>query len=169
MPNHRPEAIANSFLSKPGALGRLTQMQVQKLVYIAHGWMLGLSGFPLADREPEAWDRGPVFPELRERIKLAGSRPLTSLVHENDGNPFAFLAGGTRGEVFSADLTEYEDQIVDHVWNRYGSMGAFRLSDLTHLTGTPWDITYSSGAGRNEPISNELIRDHYQQLAETAA
>ncbi len=165
MPGHRPEAVANAFLRKPGALGRLTQMQIQKLVYIAHGWMLGLSGEPLVDREPEAWERGPVFPDLREHIKNAGSRPLNSLIHENDDNPFAMFAGGNRGAEFNAELTTYEQQIIDHVWGRYGSMGAFRLSDLTHLPNTPWSEVYAGGVGRNDPIPNEIISRHYQELA----
>jgi len=169
MPNFPPEAIANAFLSKSGGVGRLTQMQVQKLVYIAHGWLLGLAGEPLVDREPEAWDRGPVFPGLRERIKLAGSSPLTSLIHENDGNPFVEFAGGNRGAVFTAALTPYEQSVIDHVWSRYGSMNAFRLSDLTHLPSTPWSKVYRDGAGRNETISNELIREHYNELARRAA
>lgn len=73
MPNHRPEAIANEFLRKSGVL---TQMQLQKLAYMTHGWNLAVNGEPLVDREPEAWDRGPVFPDLREHIKAAGSRPI---------------------------------------------------------------------------------------------
>ncbi len=41
--------IANEFLKMNGAMGRLTQMHLQKLVYIAHGWKLALVGEPLAD------------------------------------------------------------------------------------------------------------------------
>ena len=66
MPNHRPEGVANAFLKKSQKDGTIiTQMKLQKLVYIAHGWMLGLSGKPLVNQEPEAWERGPVFPQLR--------------------------------------------------------------------------------------------------------
>jgi uncharacterized phage-associated protein len=169
MPNFAPEAIANAFLSKQGGLGRLTQMQVQKLVYIAHGWMLGLAGQPLVGMEPEAWDRGPVFPTMRDRIKFSGSSPIRSLIHENDGNPFARLGEGNRGSVFEAQMSPYEQSVLDHVWSRYGSFSAFKLSDLTHLPSTPWSQVYKDGVGRNSPISNELIQGHYNELAKRAA
>jgi len=168
MPHHRPEAIANALLDMPGALGRLTQMQVQKLVYIAHGWTLGLSTLPLVDREPEAWDRGPVFPSLRDHIKLSGSKPLQTLIHENDDSPFAFFENKKRGAIIRATLSEYEKKIVDHVWSRYGHMGAFRLSDITHLPNTPWYKVYENGIGRNETIPNESIQAHYRELATVA-
>jgi hypothetical protein len=89
---------------KPGAV----QMQVQKLVYIAHGWMLGLASEPLVDREPEAWERGPVFPSLREHIKLSGSKLIKDLIRENDDNPFAFFGDKNRCDVFAAKLVEDE-------------------------------------------------------------
>ena len=75
MPNHRPEGIANAFLkkAKQSEIG-VTQMKLQKLVYIAHGWTLALSAKPLVNQEPEAWDRGPVFPELRDHVKKLGQQ-----------------------------------------------------------------------------------------------
>jgi uncharacterized phage-associated protein len=169
MPNHRPEAIANAFLGKPKGLGRLTQMQVQKLVYIAHGWMLALANEALVDIEPEAWERGPVFPSLRDHIKLSGSKPIKDLIRENDDNPAAFFSDKKRGDVFVANLTEYEMSVIDHVWSRYGNMGAFRLSDLTHMPMTPWSLTYEDGIGRNDTIPNKMIQSHYRELAAVAS
>lgn len=166
MPNHRPEAIANEFLRRSSGL---TQMQLQKLVYIAHGWNLAVNGDALVDREPEAWDRGPVFPDLREHIKSAGSRPIDGLIHENDDNPFAFFGHEGRGRAFEASLTDRERAVIDQVFNRYGRMGAFRLSDLTHMRNTPWHKTYYGEAGRNARISNDLIREHYLELGRRAS
>jgi uncharacterized phage-associated protein len=169
MPNHRPEAIANAFLVKANGSTNITQMKLQKLVYIAHGWMLGLSGQPLVDREPEAWDRGPVFPDLRSHVKMSGSKPIVDLIRENDDSPFAFLSEVGRGNAILAHLSDYEQQVIDHVWSKYGQMGAFKLSDLTHLPNTPWSKTYENGSGRNSVIDNEMIREHYSKLAQTTS
>ena len=38
-------------------------MQVLKLVYYCHAWMLGLYGRPLIRQPIEAWRYGPVVPE----------------------------------------------------------------------------------------------------------
>ena len=42
----------------------ITTMQLLKLVYIAHGWMLGLYDKPLISDEVEAWQYGPVIPKF---------------------------------------------------------------------------------------------------------
>ena len=163
MPNQRPEAVANEFLKRAADHG-LTQLQLQKLVYISHGWALAYRGMPLTASEPEAWDRGPVYPELRNKINHVGSRSVTSQIHENDGNPFAVLASEKRGDVITGNFDQIETQIIDLVWGRYGHLHGFTLSDLTHEPGTPWYNAYYT-RGRNSAISNEEIQKHYSELA----
>ncbi|MBC6403447.1 MAG: DUF4065 domain-containing protein [Hyphomonadaceae bacterium] len=168
MPGHRPEAIANAFLGMAGGAGRLTQIHIQKLVYIAHGWMLGLSGEPLVNCEPEAWDRGPVFTGLREYIKMAGSSPIKRQIRENDRDPRAFLGYRNPGRVISAHLGDYEEKVMDRVWAKYGRMNAFRLTHLTHLPETPWSKVYNNGWGRNELIPDDVTKEYYKKLAQDA-
>lgn len=164
MPNYRPEAIANRFLDLAGEQG-LTQLQIQKLVYIAHGWNLAVSGEPLTSVEPEAWDRGPVYRDLRNKISHIGSKRLTRKIHENDDNPFAVFASENRGREIVANLNNTEEKIVSLVWNRYGHLHGFTLSDLTHEPDTPWHEVYHS-RGRNAAIPNTVIERHYSDLAE---
>jgi len=62
--------IANAFLS----LARenrtpLSQMQLQKLVYLAHGYNLALNGEPLVEDPVEAWYYGTVFRRLWDALK----------------------------------------------------------------------------------------------------
>jgi len=167
MPRHRPEAVANEFLRHAGKAG-LTQMQIQKLVYIAHGWTLALTGEPLTAIEPEAWDRGPVYPELRDKISHVGSKPLRDTIRENDENPIAALGSAPRGAAIRSEFNSDETTIIDRVWKRYGHLHGFSLSDLTHAQGTPWHKAYSE-RGRNSPIANEDTKGHYVGLAEAIA
>lgn len=56
MPNHQPEAIANEFLRRYPESYYVSQVVLQKLVYIAHGWSLAITGQPLVRQSAEAWD-----------------------------------------------------------------------------------------------------------------
>lgn len=128
----------------------LSPMKLIKLVYIAHGWMLGLYGRPLIVENVEAWRYGPVIPELYREIKKFRSKPV-------------------RAEVFSkldADkFDEYEEGVMDEVLDIYGKRTAIQLSQLTHSKNTPWDQTYNSDS-RSLVISDQLIENYYAQLYE---
>lgn len=124
----------------------LTPMQLIKLVYLCHGWMLGLYGRPLLVDVTEAWRYGPVIPELYRAIKHFRNTPVVgNLVND-------------RGE-FSAE----EKSVMDQVLDIYGRYSGLQLSGLTHAEGTPWSKAYNKG---KEVIPNELIREHFFDLAE---
>ena len=66
----RARAVANEFIHLAKADGRsLTPLQLIKLTYIAHGWMLTLYGRPLIVDEVEAWKYGPVIPDLYQATR----------------------------------------------------------------------------------------------------
>ena len=74
--------VANHFLRLARQQGKsLTPMQLLKLVYIAHGWSLGLYGLPLVRDEIQAWQYGPVIPNLYNRIRNYRSLPILTEVH----------------------------------------------------------------------------------------
>ncbi len=63
--------VANWFIERAAQEGEyLTQLKLQKLVYMAHGWNLALLGKPLISENIEAWKWGPVIryaiPRFRE-------------------------------------------------------------------------------------------------------
>ena len=150
---HDSRTVANRFLALAREKGdTLTPMQVLKLVYIAHGWKLGLAGDSLISDEVQAWQYGPVIPVLYSAMRKykdgAVAEPLKS----------------PEGDV----LDEREANLVSQVFDLYGHMNGPALSRLTHAKGTPWDLTYKEGSFGLR-ISNELIQDHYQRLAHERA
>ncbi len=153
---HSPLAIANEFINRSN--GELTQMQLQKLVYLAHGWMLGATDRPLISEQVEAWQFGPVIRSLYDALKKYGSSSVTKPLKWGDDTPFSL----DQGEVAKEPLRPDEDFIIAMVWEKYGHMPAFKLSALTHEEGTPWSMSYEPQ--KNRPISNETIRDHFRQL-----
>lgn len=127
-----------------------TPMHVLKLVYISHGWTLGLYGRSLINEPAEAWRYGPVVPSVYHRYKSFRGDPITTEPVD-------------RSDAFDDDQRD----VIEQVHEVYGDFTALQLSALTHKPGTPWDITYREyGAG--VIIPNELIRDYYERLAEQA-
>lgn len=60
---------------------RVTNLALQKILYIAHMVHLGRSGARLINAQFEAWDYGPVIPELYHRVKVFGDRPVQNVFY----------------------------------------------------------------------------------------
>ena len=159
------KAVANAFLDIAREHGAtLTPLKLQKLVYIAHGWSLGLTNSPLvADEHPEAWQYGPVFPGLYHEFKEFGKGPISKKATElNFGGPgLAFDV--VEPEVLHDDKLTWS--LLRRVWDQYGKFGGIGLSELTHKAGTPWEQIWSQSRGiKNADIPDSLIQEHYKQL-----
>jgi uncharacterized phage-associated protein len=140
-------------------------MQLQKLVYIAHGWNLAINGKPLTTDAASAWDYGPVYKDLFDALRRYGSSPVTREIRAGDFGIGMFLEGSEAEEVMSAPLVQAERDVIERVYRDYGHFHAFNLSALTHQPGTPWAQVYREGAGRFQPIDNERVRSHFIDLA----
>jgi uncharacterized phage-associated protein len=163
MPDWSP-AIANEFIRLAKAdNAALTQMQLQKLVYIAHGWNLAINGSALTFDNPEAWDYGPVYKELRGALREYGRAPVKREIKNSD---FAIgMFEENLEEEAKANLSEGERQVIYRVYRDYGKYHAFKLSALTHEPGTPWSKVYDDGVGKTQEIPANMIRDHFIELA----
>ena len=158
-------AIANYFLYLAKNSGRqLTNMQLQKLPYIAHGWSLALRNIPLIRDPVEAWRYGPVYPNLYSSLAIYGSGSVMESIRENDSSPGAW-ALDKRGDEVQANLTQDDINLINAVWNNYQDFNAFQLSALTHQPDTPWSRIHNKFGDRST-IPNELIKDHYNNLLE---
>jgi uncharacterized phage-associated protein len=159
-------AIANEFIRRAAAEGKsLTQMQLQKLVYIAHGWNLAINGEPLTYDKPEAWDYGPVYKELRRALRAYGREAVGREIRYCEFVPGSFHDEPEDAAV--ASLSDAERALIDRVYQDYGKFHAFQLSALTHADGTPWTRVYAKGAGKFDDIPADMIRDHFVDLART--
>lgn len=119
-------------------------MQLIKLVYLAHGWMLALYSRPLIDEDIEAWRYGPVIPNLYHAIKHYKSNP----VHEISGQ--------------DEEIDDDALNVITQVYNKYGYLNGIKLSMVTHATNSPWERTWNNN---KTVISNDLITDYYQKLS----
>ena len=125
----------------------VTPMQLIKLVYIAHGYMLGKHGRPLLNESVEAWRYGPVVPSVYHAVKEFHSSPVTRVPHAPKEFPFS----------------EKEKAVMDEVTREYAKHDGIILSSATHQPGTPWYQTWQK-YGKNAPISNDLIERFYSDI-----
>lgn len=149
---HDSRAVANEILLIGQQKGiPMSMMKVLKLVYFAHGWTLGITGNPLCSDPVEAWKYGPVFRNIYQSLSHNGSNDVAHLILDGEGQP-----------IVDYNYTQYENAIIERVIENYGHLSAFRLSDITHEIGSPWDVT-SRSFGNFSTISNELIRTYFSQ------
>lgn len=145
-------AVANEFLGLRNTTVLPAQMQLQKLVYISHGWNLAINHQPLVNERPEAWDNGPVFRSMWNHIKDYGYSSKTCLL------------GSPTGQIYKAALTSDEQKVIQQVWAKYRRFSGYDLSEMTHRPNTPWSKAYFS-RGQNASLSNVEIEQHYRELA----
>jgi uncharacterized phage-associated protein len=160
MPFYSSLPIANEFLRRAKSEGRtLTHMQIQKLVYLAHGWNLAVNGRELIEDDFEAWEFGPVVRKLYDALRPFGKGPVKRLIHWGDDTPFP----SDDGDVAGVDLDLREKAVIDKVWDTYKGFEAFQLSALTHAHGSPWQKAYEPG--HNRVINDTAIWDYFADLA----
>ena len=123
---HPSSKIANRLLDLAEAQGvQLTPMKLINLVYLAHGWMLGLCGRPLIRDEVQAWKHGPVIPALYKDVRTFRSGPVVGRLAVSDNGP----------------LDPDEEDIIRQTFENYARKSAAYLSALTHQSGSPWAQT----------------------------
>lgn len=150
-------AVANRLLDLAEERGmQLTLMQLLKILFFAHGISLGVRGVPLVADRAQAWQYGPVFPRVYRAFSKWGRLPIRDrAINKATGRPFA------------AELSAEELAVLSGTLDTFGPMEAFKLSDLSHAPGSPWDVTYRK-EGVYKEIPNELIRDFYADIAKRA-
>ena len=140
---HDPKAIANHILWMRRD-APTTPLKLVKLVYICHGWMLGLTSEELINEPVEAWQNGPVVPSLYWEYRRFGGYPIEVPIAEQP-------------------LTDNQVKVIEAVHDVYKDFSGPQLSELTHRNGTPWhEIYYKDGVGAVIPSS--IIRNHYRTV-----
>ena len=145
---HSAAAVANSFLERAKRESHsLTNMQVQKLVFMSHGVHLAAFDSPLIHERPRAWTFGPVIPTLYESLRKYGSNTVTECLIAED-------------QISQNSLAE---KAINATWDAYKGWTGSQLSKLSHVKDGPWDSVWNApdGKGKFEYISDGVIKDYY--------
>jgi len=144
-------------------------MQLQKLVYIAHGWNLAVNGEALTIDGPQAWEYGPVYRDLYRALSSYGRSPVSREIANGETMLGVFDTGPEAEAPAIAQFSSDEQAVIERVYRDYSKFHAYQLSALTHREGTPWTKVYDGGNGKFGEIPNDLIREHFVGLAHNAA
>ena len=120
----------------------ITPMKLLKITYIAYGWFsLSGDGRLFADKI-EAWQYGPVIPNLYHDIKKFKDYTITEKIGNAD------------------ELTDDKKNWISKIYDMYKGYSSLQLSSMTHKNNSPWYQVYQSGI-RNIEIPDNNIKKYY--------
>lgn len=131
----------------------LSNLQLQKLIYIAHGYLLGWLGRPLIRDTVQAWRYGPVLHEVYKQFKDNGRNKVSM--------------EGVENIQFSEPFSDQENECLEGVLRLYGDDDPEALINITHQENTPWDEIWNVQGGKYElfaEIPDDLIKNHYRKV-----
>ena len=118
----------------------LSNLKLQKLLYMAHSLFLHEHKVALVAEDFQAWNHGPVVGILYREYKPHGEGPI-QMELAGDG-PWTRLS------------TEVVDAL-ERTWMGFGGYSAPKLREITHQLG-PWPLIHQPGV-KNLVIPNESI------------
>ncbi len=121
---------------------RFTNLHLQKLTYVCHGWSLALYKRPLIIEDVYAWQYGPVVPSVYFQFKQFGASEISPTKQ--------------------VELDGESEAIIRDVVSVLGDYSGPQLVELTHRAGSPWAKVWDGGSNRLIPDS--VIEQHYLQI-----
>ena len=142
---YNPLDIAQKFVDIASSQGKkLTPMQVLKLTYIAHGWMLAVYKKPLIKERIEAWRYGPVIPSLYRAIKHYRDAPVEVIITNR-----------------SNTIRQEDEEFISRVYEGYKEYDGMTLSAITHEEGSAWYEAKNKGQNY---LSDEDTQKYYKKI-----
>lgn len=156
---YSPSHVANYFFERSEKdKNPITPLKLNKLVYIAYGWVAGALHRKLFDEEIQAWTYGPVIPSLYNEFKHFKDKPITerSAYMPDPSYP-------NFDELSEPSIDKNDEDVVlllDKVWKFYGDKTAASLVKFTHKEDSPWYKAYDGNHGK--PIPYEEIEKYFE-------
>ncbi|MCQ2322537.1 MAG: DUF4065 domain-containing protein [Bacteroidales bacterium] len=121
----------------------ISNLKLQKILYFVQAEFLVAKDQPCFAESIEAWDFGPVVPDVYHRYKIYGSANIPYIA-QNESFPFSC-----------------EDQgLIDGIIDECAKYSASTLVEITHNQ-APWKDAYRPYC--NAFISNESIKNYFKE------
>ena len=125
-------AIANKILEVATSQNKqLTNFQLQKLVYLTHGWSLAVTEEPLVSDSCFAYQFGEVFPSLYKNLQCYKNGVVTNKVCLVDVSNRKFID-------IKPIIDEYTERLIKRVLEVYSGWNEPQLMCHTNGTDSAW-------------------------------
>ena len=121
----------------------ISNLALQKILYLAHMYHLGEHNAPLISGHFEAWDYGPVQPIIYHKLKIFGASPVRNIFRS-----VRDIEDGSEREMLDAAVEQLANAALG------------KLVTLTHWEKGAWAKNYIPGV-RSIEIPDEDIKQEY--------
>ncbi len=118
----------------------LSNLQLQKILYYVQREYLKQGKYAFSDAI-EAWQFGPVVPNVYYRFCGFGAMPITR-----------------RFADFKESISVRDLTLIDSIVEKKRNLNPWEMVAETHRPGGAWDRTYRKGLGNRQVIQPELIK-----------
>lgn len=144
--------VSNWFIEKSKQENiEITPRRLQKLVYLAHAWSLGVTRKPLISEKFEAWKYGPVLRKLYKFYRSVGNNPIQKSHRK-----------------YKTDIIDNDSHLkslLEFIWLRYSQLDTEELFAMTSNDSGPWAVTLRNySETQSEYIPNILLEEYYHKL-----
>lgn len=121
----------------------MTNLRLQKLLYLAQGYSLATYDKPLFPEAIEAWKYGPVVPTVYSKYNKFNR----GVIHDDPPDQGA--------------LTDEEAELILDVLSVFGKYSTGYLVDLSHRPDAPWAQVYNES--NRKLIDNTVIEEYFKK------
>lgn len=126
----------------------LSNLQLQKMLYLADLNFLGKNGERLIDENFEAWDYGPVLPSLYHACKAFGAKSVPDIFWSAED-----VSGTPEGEM------------IEKAWAALKAMTPGELVENTHWSRGAWAKRYLPGVKGLKILESDMTDEYANRLA----
>jgi len=117
----------------------ISNLQLQKILYYIQRYYLVHRDIPAFSDEIEAWQFGPVVPDVYRHFCGFGAMKINAVFEE-------------------LCIKDADRKVIDIVVNAKKNLSPWDLVNDTHREGKAWSIIFKNGEGLYQTIPTELIR-----------
>ena len=133
----------------------VSNLKLQKLAFFCQvvSFILNDRRILIEENAFQAWQYGPVLPDLYYALKGHSSNPISLSFVRN-------LAESSTNEANS--LIDVNDgNAISETINHFGDRSALDLVNLTHEKDSPWDLVWKNTISKSNMILDQSISDFY--------